>query len=209
MEIKNQIRAYRSQLGMSQEELEEAVYVTRQTVSNWETGKSNPDIQSLLRLSSLFGISLDQLIKGDVELMKEKINADDVRAFNRLSNVFMVMMVLSLLAWAPLAYFLNQWVLALAAVLFAVTLWLASKVEKEKKKYDIQSYKEIVAFLEGCRLDEISKGRRWQNGHIRRCCSPWAAQFLAQSPQHFFSGCSASSNKETAPQGAVSLFACN
>lgn len=40
MEIKNQIRAYRSQLGMSQEELGEAVYVTRQTVSNWETGVS-------------------------------------------------------------------------------------------------------------------------------------------------------------------------
>ena len=159
MEIKNQIRAYRSQQGLSQEELGEAVYVTRQTVSNWETGKSYPDIQSLLRLSSLFGISLDQLIKGDVELMKEKINADDVRAFNRLSNMFMVMMVLSLLAWAPLAYFLNRWGLALAAVLFAVTLWLAFKVEKEKKKYDIQSYKEIVAFLEGRRLDEISKAQ--------------------------------------------------
>ena len=40
MEIKNQIRSYRSQLGMSQEELGEAVYVTRQNVSNWETGGS-------------------------------------------------------------------------------------------------------------------------------------------------------------------------
>lgn len=159
MEIKNQIRAYRSQLGMSQEELGEAVYVTRQTVSNWETGKSYPDIQSLLRLSSLFGISLDQLIKGDVEQMKEKISNSEIKDFNRLSNVFMVMMVLSLLAWAPLAHFLGWWGLALAAVLFAVTLWLAFKVEKEKKKYDIQSYKEIVAFLEGRRLDEISKAQ--------------------------------------------------
>ena len=43
MEVKNQIRAYRSELGMSQEELAEAVYVTRQTVSNWETGKSYPE----------------------------------------------------------------------------------------------------------------------------------------------------------------------
>lgn len=41
MEVKNQIRAYRSGLGMSQEELAEAVYVTRQTVSNWETGVSH------------------------------------------------------------------------------------------------------------------------------------------------------------------------
>ena len=159
MEVKNQIRAYRSGLGMSQEELAEAVYVTRQTVSNWETGKSYPDIQSLLRLSALFGISLDQLIKGDVKQMKEKINAEEIRAFNRLSNVFTLMMVLSLLVWAPLAYFLGWWGIALAAVLFAFTLWLAFRVEKEKKKYDIQSYKEIVAFLEGRRLDEISKAQ--------------------------------------------------
>lgn len=159
MEVKNQIRAYRSGLGMSQEELAEAVYVTRQTVSNWETGKSYPDIQSLLRLSALFGISLDQLIKGDVEQMKEKINAEEIRAFNRLSNVFTLMMVLSLLVWAPLAYFLGWWGIALAAVLFAFTLLLAFRVEKEKKKYDIQSYKEIVAFLEGRRLDEISKAQ--------------------------------------------------
>lgn len=159
MEVKNQIRAYRSGTGMSQEELAEAVYVTRQTVSNWETGKSYPDIQSLLRLSALFGISLDQLIKGDAERMKEKINAEEIRAFNRLSNVFTLMMVLSLLVWAPLAYFLGWWGIALAAALFAFTVWLAFRVEKEKKKYDIQSYKEIVAFLEGRRLDEISKAQ--------------------------------------------------
>ena len=163
MEVKNQIRAYRSGLGMSQEELAEAIYVTRQTVSNWETGKSYPDIQSLLRLSALFGISLDQLIKGDAEQMKEKINAEEIRAFNRLSNVFTLMMVLSLLVWAPLAYFLGWWGIALAAVLFAFTLWLAFRVEKEKKKYDIQSYKEIVAFLEGRRLDEISKAQEVAN----------------------------------------------
>lgn len=159
MEVKEQIRAYRSSLGLSQEELAAAVYVTRQTVSNWENGKSYPDIQSLLRLSALYGVSLDQLIKGDAERMKEKINDDEIRAFNRLSNVFALMMVLSLLAWAPLAYFLHWWGMALAVILFAFTFFLALRVEKEKKKYDIQSYKEIVAFLEGRRLDEISKAQ--------------------------------------------------
>lgn len=159
MEVKEQIRAYRSSLGLSQEELAEAVYVTRQTVSNWETGKSYPDIQSLLRLSALYGVSLDQLIKGDAERMKEKIYDDEIRAFNRLSNVFALMMVLSLLAWAPLACFLHWWGMALAVILFAFTFFLALRLEKEKKKYVIQSYKEIVAFLEGRRLDEISKAQ--------------------------------------------------
>ena len=159
MEVKEQIRAYRSSMGLSQEELAEALYVTRQTVSNWETGKSYPDIQSRLRLSALYGVSLDQLIKGDAERMKEKINDDEIRAFNRLSNVFALMMVLSLLAWAPLACFLHWWGMALAVILFAFTFFLALRLEKEKKKYDIQSYKEIVAFLEGRRLDEISKAQ--------------------------------------------------
>lgn len=66
--------------------------------------------------------------------MKEKINAEEIRAFNRLSNVFTLIMVLSLLVWAPLAYFLGWWGIALAAVLFAFTLLLAFRVEKEKKE---------------------------------------------------------------------------
>lgn len=52
-----------------------------------------------------------------------------------------------------------MWGIALAAVLFTFTVWLAFRVEKEKKKFDIQSYKEIVALLEGRRLEEISKAQ--------------------------------------------------
>ena len=70
MELGNQIKAHRAALSLSQEELVEKVYVTRQTVSNWETSKSYPDIHSLLLLSALFDVSLDQLIKGDLETMK-------------------------------------------------------------------------------------------------------------------------------------------
>ena len=47
MELNTQIKKYRTELNLSQEELAEKVYVTRQTISNWETGKSYPDIHSL------------------------------------------------------------------------------------------------------------------------------------------------------------------
>ena len=77
MELNAQIKKYRTEFNLSQEELAEKVYVTRQTISNWENGKSYPDIHSLLLLSSLFNVSLDQLIKGDVETMKEIINEDE------------------------------------------------------------------------------------------------------------------------------------
>ena len=56
MELNKQIKKYRRMMNLSQEELAERVYVTRQTISNWETGKSYPDIHSLLLLSTLFNL---------------------------------------------------------------------------------------------------------------------------------------------------------
>ena len=61
MEISTQIKQRRTAAGLSQEELAEQLFVTRQTLSNWETGKTYPDINSLLRLSAVFHVSLDEL----------------------------------------------------------------------------------------------------------------------------------------------------
>lgn len=61
----------------------EKVYVTRQTISNWENGKNYPDVKSLLLLSTLFHISLDTLVKGDLEEMREQIKAEDIKKWNR------------------------------------------------------------------------------------------------------------------------------
>lgn len=47
MELNKQIKKYRTIMNLTQEDLAERVYVTRQTISNWETGKSYPDIHSL------------------------------------------------------------------------------------------------------------------------------------------------------------------
>lgn len=87
MEIGRQIRKYRQELNMSQEELADHVFVTRQTVSNWENDKNYPDINSLLLLSSLFGISLDILVKGDMEKMEEMIKNEDIRKL-KLNSFF-------------------------------------------------------------------------------------------------------------------------
>ena len=65
MELAKHIKAHRGRLGMSQEELAEKIFVSRQTISNWETDRTYPDVQSLLLLSNLFDVSIDSLIKGD------------------------------------------------------------------------------------------------------------------------------------------------
>lgn len=53
-----------------------------QKISNWETGKNYPDINSLVLSNTLFGVSLDILVKGDLEEMKEEIKAEDIKRFN-------------------------------------------------------------------------------------------------------------------------------
>ena len=72
MELGNQIKKYRSELQISQEQLADRIYVSRQTISNWENEKSYPDVNSLVLLSEVFQTSIDKLIKGDIEIMKEK-----------------------------------------------------------------------------------------------------------------------------------------
>ena len=80
MEFSTQIKKYREETGMTQEELAEKIYVTRQTISNWENDRSYPDVKSLLLLSSLFQVSLDTLVKGDLKIMKEQIKQEDINA---------------------------------------------------------------------------------------------------------------------------------
>lgn len=157
MELQNQIKKYRTNMELSQEELAEKVYVTRQTISNWENGKSYPDIHSLLLLSNLFGISLDQLIKGDVEIMREEIKEVDLQKFNREANIFAVLLIGTIVSCIPLAKFFGVYGLIAFGVLWLITMVYAFKIEKYKKDHDIQTYKEIVAFTEGKRLDEIEK----------------------------------------------------
>ena len=161
MELGSQLKKYRASLNLSQEELAEKIYVTRQTVSNWENEKSYPDIHSLLSLSSLFQVSLDQLIKGDVEIMREKISEEEIKKFYKYGTVYSVLLVATFLSVIPVILWANIYVVVGAVLIFAATLYFAFKVERIKKDNDIHTYKEIVAFTEGKRLDEIDKQREY------------------------------------------------
>ena len=159
MELGTQIRKYRNERTLSQEALAEKVYVSRQTVSNWENDKSYPDVNSLVLLSEVFEISLDQLIKGDVEMMKEQIDQTDQKKFERLSNIFTILFLAVLITPVPLVHFLSYAGLAIWIVILGAGSYAAILVEREKKKFDMQTYREIIAFTEGKSLSEIEKAR--------------------------------------------------
>ena len=161
LKLNTQIKKYRTAMNLTQDELAEQIYVTRQTISNWENNKNYPDIHSLLLLSSLFNISLDQLIKGDIDIMKTEIKEADLKKFDQDSKIFIVLLITTLFSCVPFALFWNYLGLLITLILFCITFFYALKVEKFKKENDIQTYKEIVAFTEGKRLDEIEKQQEY------------------------------------------------
>lgn len=75
MGIGEKIKVARREIGFTQEEVAESLMVSRQTISNWENGRSLPDIVSVIKMSELYKVSLDELLKGDHEMM-EKIEKD-------------------------------------------------------------------------------------------------------------------------------------
>lgn len=79
MDIGNQIRERRARLGLSQDELAQRLYVSRVTISHWETGKTLPDVQSMLLLANLFDTTIDELVRGDVDEMREMVKRNEQR----------------------------------------------------------------------------------------------------------------------------------
>ena len=159
MELGKQIKMHRQEAHLSQEELANRVYVSRQTISNWENDKSYPDVNSLVLLSEIFQISLDNLIKGDIEVMKDVIQKEEIEKMNRYGKIYTIMLIATAVSAVPLFMWLGVWAFIPWGIIWAISMYFAFKVEKVKKDNDVQTYKEIVAFYEGKLLDDIHKQR--------------------------------------------------
>lgn len=168
MEIGKQIKKFRTEQRLSQDELAERIYVTRQTISNWENDRNYPDVRSLVLLSNVFGVSLDILVKGDLKHMKDQIKEEDIRRFKRDNLVYTVFLVGMVLLPVPLLKFFREVGIFLWLLWGAVAMIWALRVEKNMKTHDIHTYKEIVAFLEGRRLDELEKQREIGKRHYQK-----------------------------------------
>lgn len=159
MELGKQIKKHRQEVQLSQEELADRVYVSRQTISNWENDKSYPDVNSLVLLSEIFQVSLDNLIKGDIEVMKDVIQKEEIVKMNRYGKIYTIMLIVTVVSAVPLFMWLGVWAFIPWGIIWALSMYFAFQVEKVKKDNDVQTYKEIVAFSEGKLLDDIQKQR--------------------------------------------------
>ncbi|MGY5268658.1 helix-turn-helix transcriptional regulator [Paraclostridium bifermentans] len=83
MEIGNKLKKSRLESKLTQEKVAEEIQVSRQTISNWENEKSYPDIISVIKLSDLYNISLDELLKGDSEMIKHLEESTNIVSSNK------------------------------------------------------------------------------------------------------------------------------
>lgn len=70
MKIEDKIKTYRKEKGWTQKELAELLHLSDKTISSWETGRTYPDLDSLIQLADLFDLTLDELIKEDTKMIK-------------------------------------------------------------------------------------------------------------------------------------------
>ncbi len=154
------IREHREKAGLTQAQLAEAVFATRQTVGNWERGATLPDIQSLQLLAGVFGVTVDELLGGDAaELAREAAN--DRRALMRsfiMEWVNILVLICVGLARSALREHGASWSayqgysMVLGVVQWAVMLYMLFAVagrDKVKRARDLVNATDIVAFLEG------------------------------------------------------------
>ncbi|GGG94480.1 NINE protein [Staphylococcus pragensis] len=73
--VGERIRSLRKSKKMSQEKLAEKLNVSRHSISNWEREVSSPDMHSLVEMTELFGVSLNQLVKGDEIIVNKYVYA--------------------------------------------------------------------------------------------------------------------------------------
>ncbi|KAE9564928.1 hypothetical protein FD33_GL000529 [Companilactobacillus paralimentarius DSM 13238 = JCM 10415] len=110
IEFSSQLKKYRTDRGITQDELASKLYVTRQAISKWESGESTPDMNNLVKLSDIFNVSLDALVLGKQE--NSKIDPNEF-TFDPIHNKY-VRKYGKMNFWDFLSK--NPWVIVLLAV---------------------------------------------------------------------------------------------
>lgn len=129
MEIGKKLKKARMEAGLTQEKVAEEILVSRQTISNWENEKSYPDIMSVIRLSDLYQVSLDQLLKGDEQMLEHLEESTNIVSSNKklilitTVNLFVLILLMIFASRMPQNLFALMAVFILAIISSAALLY--------------------------------------------------------------------------------------
>lgn len=94
MQLQEILKQERKQLNLTQEEVGNKLYVTRQTISNWETGKTLPDIDSLIDIAKFYDLSLDNLLLKGSDIVENIKRKEKLTRLNKWSYVPIMIILL-------------------------------------------------------------------------------------------------------------------
>lgn len=146
MKLYEKISNIRTDNDLTQEELAEMLFVSRQSVSNWETGKCYPDLETILLISDKFEVSLDVLLKEDMEMIKNIDNT--VKKFRR-SKIF--------------------WLLTMIVIIIGcLTIWLSYKLllVNYYEEDDTEFIKEVLGMAENMDVEYDKESANYQFGTL-------------------------------------------
>lgn len=99
MTLGERIKKYRQAVGLSQEQLAEKINVSRQAITKWENDSGIPDIDNLISLSKVMGISLDELVMGEKENDISDIKHSAMKQRNSNCTLYLIAVISFSIAW--------------------------------------------------------------------------------------------------------------
>lgn len=129
MEIGKKLKDARVKSGFTQEYVAEEIQVSRQTISNWENEKSYPDIVNVIRLSDLYCVSLDELLRGDQDMIKHLEESTDVVTSNKkmiaaiVINILLLIVMITFSSIIPNNHYFLAGIFSLAIISSSVLLY--------------------------------------------------------------------------------------
>ena len=106
-------------------------------------------MNSLVLLSETFQISLDNLIKGDIEVMKDVIQKEEIEKMNRYGKIYTIMLIATAVSAVPLFMLLGVWALIPWCIIWGISMYFAFMLEKLKKTMMFKRIKKLLHFLRG------------------------------------------------------------
>lgn len=108
MKIGDKLKEARLKKNMTQEEVAEKIFVSRQSISNWENNKTYPDIGNVIALSDLYEISLDELLKGSDNFMKHLEESTDLVKSNKKLIGIIILALITMIIIALFTEFMPE-----------------------------------------------------------------------------------------------------
>ena len=166
--ISNFIKTKRKELGITQDELAEKLFVTEKAISRWETGRGTPDISLLLPLSKELNIDVSELLNGE-ENKKNKNGVEQLIEYNEITKAnkynfqfkltifFYVLSILSFLFYLrfeydpniEVNYFIRLLIIVIASIFIIIgnKIYSNNYVEKLEDKKKVLKLSQIIVFI--------------------------------------------------------------